>query len=574
MPVRKLPGVEALKRLKIGQQRTVLPTQAAKERPAQLRNRSRKQPRTSLRERMRNVPWSIWAFLIVIVFFAVLRFRLREMPLERDEGEYAYAGQLMMQGVPPYQLAYNMKLPGVYAAYAVIMEMFGEDSAGIHIGLLLMNAATAVLVFAIARKLFGLFTAAFAGISYAVSSANPALLGLSAHATHFVVFAACSGILLLLYGVDSGRRRTLFWSGSCLGLAFLMKQPGLVFFLFAVLYLTYAKWTLPLHWRTALIHLGSLSLGVAWPFALTCAVLAWAGVFRKFWFWSIVYARTYASEVPLAVGLGQLRGQVAQILRVGGGIWVVAVAGIFLLFWQAKTRKHWAFICGLLVCSGFGVSAGLYFRSHYFILLLPAVAILAGVAISAAQELLRTRFAKPVLFWVPTAVFALAFVSCLWQARAFLFAPDAYIACKRIYRNNPFIEAQEIGEFLKENSKPDAKIAVFGSEPEIYFYANRHSATGYIYTYGLMENQPFAKTMSDEMISEVSHSNPEFVIFVDDGLSWLWGQGGSQEALLRWLQMFVNTQYIKAAQVDISGNAQHLLGDRARMYIFQRKAQQ
>lgn len=37
-------------------------------------------------------------------------------PLERDEGEYAYAGQLMLQGIPPYQLAYNMKLPGTYAA--------------------------------------------------------------------------------------------------------------------------------------------------------------------------------------------------------------------------------------------------------------------------------------------------------------------------------------------------------------------------------------------------------------------------------------------------------------------------
>jgi hypothetical protein len=38
--------------------------------------------------------------------------------LERDEGEYAYAGQLMLQGIPPYQLAYTMKLPGPFAAYA------------------------------------------------------------------------------------------------------------------------------------------------------------------------------------------------------------------------------------------------------------------------------------------------------------------------------------------------------------------------------------------------------------------------------------------------------------------------
>ena len=60
-----------------------------------------------------------WWTLAVIVFGVVLaiRIRLLGIPLERDEGEYAYAGQLMLQGIPPYKLAYNMKLPGIYAAY-------------------------------------------------------------------------------------------------------------------------------------------------------------------------------------------------------------------------------------------------------------------------------------------------------------------------------------------------------------------------------------------------------------------------------------------------------------------------
>src|SRR5580765_3414099 len=66
-----------------------------------------------------------------------VRARLLEMPLERDEGEYAYAGQLILQGVPPYAEACNMKLPGVYYAYAVIMRLFGETARGIHWGLAL-----------------------------------------------------------------------------------------------------------------------------------------------------------------------------------------------------------------------------------------------------------------------------------------------------------------------------------------------------------------------------------------------------------------------------------------------------
>src|ERR1039458_5372696 len=87
--------------------------------------------------------YCVYALLsLVIVLFALIRFRLRDMPLERDEGEYAYVSQLMLQGIPPYKLAYTMKLPGTHAAYALILAAFGQTSAGIHFGLLLVNAAT------------------------------------------------------------------------------------------------------------------------------------------------------------------------------------------------------------------------------------------------------------------------------------------------------------------------------------------------------------------------------------------------------------------------------------------------
>src|SRR5882762_9918391 len=76
---------------------------------------------------------------LTVLFVLAVRVRLRDMPLERDEGEYAYAGQLILQGVPPYKEAYNMKLPGTYAAYALIMAVFGRSPAGIHLGLALVN---------------------------------------------------------------------------------------------------------------------------------------------------------------------------------------------------------------------------------------------------------------------------------------------------------------------------------------------------------------------------------------------------------------------------------------------------
>src|SRR5271166_443274 len=93
--------------------------------------------------------------LLVIVFFAMVRYRLRDIPLERDEGEFAYGGQLISQGVPLYSLIYTLKLPGTYAAYAVILGIFGQSAAGIHIGMILVNAMTTLLVFALGVRLSG-----------------------------------------------------------------------------------------------------------------------------------------------------------------------------------------------------------------------------------------------------------------------------------------------------------------------------------------------------------------------------------------------------------------------------------
>src|SRR5215475_2053403 len=96
-------------------------------------------------------PWIIVAVMVLVAVF--VRVRLRDIPLERDEGEYAYAGQLMLEGIPPYKEASNMKLPGTYAAYAVIMAVFGQTPGGIHTGLALVNAASIVLMYLIGRKL-------------------------------------------------------------------------------------------------------------------------------------------------------------------------------------------------------------------------------------------------------------------------------------------------------------------------------------------------------------------------------------------------------------------------------------
>src|SRR5438477_6896597 len=180
-----------------------------------------------------------WLVLTVAVFSltTAVRIRLLGIPLERDEGEYAYAGQLLLQGIPPYKLAYSMKFPGTYVAYAITMFLFGQTVTAIHLGLLLVNCATSALIFFIGKRLVNSTVGIVAAASYALLSVSPSVLGLAAHATHFVVLPVLGGVFLLLNKQSRLGVGRLLLSGLVMGLGLLMKHPGLYFILFGALYL-------------------------------------------------------------------------------------------------------------------------------------------------------------------------------------------------------------------------------------------------------------------------------------------------------------------------------------------------
>ena len=91
--------------------------------------------------------WALALLSVIVGITAVVRLRLLDLPLDRDEGEYAYIAQLLLDGVPPYAGAYAMKMPGISAVYAIILSVFGKTPAAIHLGVLVASAASTVLVF-------------------------------------------------------------------------------------------------------------------------------------------------------------------------------------------------------------------------------------------------------------------------------------------------------------------------------------------------------------------------------------------------------------------------------------------
>jgi hypothetical protein len=465
------------------------------------------------------------------------------VPLERDEGEYAYAGQLMLQGIPPYQLAYSMKLPGTAAAYALILAVLGQTYTAIHVGLIVVNVAASVLVFLLGVRLFDYLAGAVACASYALLSANPSGLGLAGHASHFVVLPALAGLLLLVYAMQSGKTWLFFCSGLLLGLAFVMKQPGIFFLLFAGMYLLQDKLKFPSRWKDTVWSLGALAVGGALPFAITCLLMLKAGVFHKFWFWTFSYTSQYATRVTMETGWTLFKYIIPRVVGPVILIWVIAGIGLTAFLWCSRARSRVIFVGLFLLFSVLAVCPGFYFREHYFILMLPAVSLLAGLAVRCTADRLFAWRPSPALRAVPMLLFLAAFVYTIYGQREIFFHMSPWDLCRTLYGANPFPEAFDVARLVKSQTPKGAPLAIVGSEPEIFFYADRPSATGYIYTYELMEPQKFAAIMQSEMIAEIEKARPELLIYVDVPLSWLPPAEGANMYIFDWLRTYLAQNY-------------------------------
>ena len=485
-------------------------------------------------ERLVSEKW-VWVTLAVItVIYAAIRIRLLALPLERDEGEYAYAGQLILHGIPPYQLAYNMKMPGIYYAYALVMGLFGQSASGIHLGLLLVNLGALVLLFLIARRLFDSTVGLVAAAAYGFLTINQHILGPQAHATHFVVLPALGGILFALKAVETRKRSFVFWSGLLLGLSVTMKQHGVFFLVFT---LSYLLWNDIREMRAgagmkphAIVCRGLIfAVSAALPFVSIGAVLWAAGVFGKFWFWAIQYAGQYVSETPVSAGLVNGYHNTVTIIAPSWPLWTLAAAGLILVWVDGKSRVRAAWVTGFCVFALLTVCPGYFFRPHYYVTWMPAVALLVGVAVGASRNLLRRVSRLRAVCHLPAVLFVILLLVTVFvplQPPAalahsdFLFYAPVLTASRMMYGVFPWVESREIANYIKEHTQPSDTIAVLGSEPQIYFYADRQSATGYIYTYALMEPQKFAHQMQLEMIREIEASKPRFLVRVDMSGSW------------------------------------------------------
>ncbi|MDA8161269.1 MAG: glycosyltransferase family 39 protein [Desulfobacteraceae bacterium] len=477
----------------------------------------------SQERRAREGLWPWLAVGLIVLAVGLLRWHLLGVSLERDEGEYAYGGQLLLQGVPPYALLYSMKLPGMYAAYALCLALFGQTPTGIHLGLLLVNAADVVMLFILGRQLASPRVGIVAAAVFALLSMGEPVQGVFANAEQFVLLPALAGTALLWAGLESRRGGLVLLSGLLLGLGFVVKQHGALFALWAGVFVL-------IDWRLRGDTLAQGGRMLAWlilggllPYLATCLLLWRAGVLANFWFWTVEYARAYASELPLSEAWLNLKIQGLEVVLASPLLWLAVAAGLPFGLVGPLSRRRRIFVLGFVLCSFLAVCPGFFFRPHYFLLFLPAAALLAGLAFDALGRAVAVRVSEPAGWGLCLMILLFCLGVTLYRQRQFLVLDTPAQASVESYWPNPFNESPAIADYIRAHSRPTDTIAILGSEPQICFYAHRRSATGYIYMYPLMENHPFALTMQQRLIAEVERARPEYLLFVRVPTSWLQG---------------------------------------------------
>src|SRR5262249_10351980 len=142
----------------------------------------------------------------------------------RDEGEYAYIAQRVLQGELPYRDAFDQKPPGVFLAYLLPVRLYGTSVSAIHVTMYVWTALAAVFVYLIGRRLTGPTAAAFAVLIFAYLTIEPSWMATAANTEQFMLLPLIVSVWCAMQAASGGRRAWWFAAGAAAMAACWFKQ--------------------------------------------------------------------------------------------------------------------------------------------------------------------------------------------------------------------------------------------------------------------------------------------------------------------------------------------------------------
>jgi hypothetical protein len=430
--------------------------------------------------------WLPWAIAGVLVLLAALT-RLPAFAMsvvDWDESLYFIMAEQWRAGHLPYTTVWDNKPIGIYAVFAAFQTLLGDTPVAMRVAGVLAIAATAVLVYRIARHLLrdlppltGELSGALAGVLYVVTTISDD--GIASNTEIFMEAFTCLGMLLAL--APAGR---LGWSralaiGLSLGAAFMLKYVA-VFDMFAVFL---AMTALPGRTRLGLARIGDVvklglvfSLGALAPFVAAVLLYASHGALGVFLQASLL-SNLRRVAIPVS-GTGFLSAFGTQAVLYpalyAALLWVVARA----LTRRGAGRVEMLVLLFWTVTASIGVASGGLYFSHYFIQILPVLCIAVGLTAGQAAAEWRRVPRMALLVLIAAGLVTPVHEAALDIGRMVPVALRAPVGFG-LPRDTPAEVARDLKPELAK--APGQTIYVFDGEPVLYSLLHARLPTKYVF---------------------------------------------------------------------------------------------
>jgi 4-amino-4-deoxy-L-arabinose transferase-like glycosyltransferase len=388
-----------------------------------------------------------------------------------SEAMYSVVANEIVDGGRPYVDAVERKPPLLFWTYAAIFKVAGEFNwKALHIVALVWTLCAMSGLYLIGRELFDRNTGLIAALFYSVFQPLWMWKTLSFDGEMVMNLPIILAWAIAFRRSSSRLRPELFAAGALLGAAFLLKQPAAIAAVPLGIYLLLPSYRASrrLTRTNSTIQAAILTLGFFAALGLVAIVLWKQGILRDAVYWTIA-----GHDVPHVFWQ---KGIVITLAFLGACLPLVIGAIMACRdkteIWAGRTAERTA-LFGLLAASAIGAAAGARFYPHYYVQLIPPLALLAAPYYA---RLWSRTIQPPQLLLRPAVTYAWLALTVL----GFSMEDWAALASRRV--------PSDAGRYLFTHSSPDDRIFVWGQSSEIYLDAHRRPASRYITTFPLTGN--------------------------------------------------------------------------------------
>lgn len=522
---------------------------------------------------------------IVVCLIAYIRSNFLNVPFERDEGSYSYCGRIILNGAVPFKDIGSQRLPGVFYCYAAIVAIFGYTLKSMHLAFIMINIISTLVIYLIGRKLLNNVAAISAALCWALMSMNKGISGFTIQSEHLVAMFALFGIWFLLKYFDKKSMLMIALSGLFFSLAFEVKQTSFFLGFFAGIILVGKQYfEKERNIKTLVISAIVFVLCVILPVAIDLLIVWKRGGWEDFNYWFFDIRKEYSSVISFDQGIEYLKMTWPGMYKEYKFIWIISFIGPFLLLFTSVKPWIKILVLGFNAFGFFTVMPGNHYYGHYFLQWVPTLCISAGAFFFALEEIIRSKFnLQKFSKYAALGILVFASFSNLNALKKYYFNTNSTQLLRQVYGLNPFPESKVIADKLNTMLKPEDKIAVFGTEIQMYFYTNRISPSRFAGSGALLEFPiKKAEDWQKEFMNDVEKANPRFLVFYSHAISWLahpkvnnlifpWFDKFSAEKynLIGYADMYDNTtNYVWAPNIDMINNPPK---SQYRIFVFERK---